>query len=88
MDLLLTLTENARIQRVQDLERLQEKGTRIAGDFEGSVTGYWVRLENNGGGTVSYNNKQYLTKPIGFVSLPAGSEVELSYANGIYYSKF
>ena len=60
----------------------------IKGDFEGSVTGYWSRLGDSGEGVVSYNKKEYIAKPIGFVSLPAGTEVELSYANGIYYAKF
>ncbi len=73
--------------RILDLER-RSKNVTIEGDFEGSVTGFWVRLGGMGEGIVSYNNKQYVTKPIGFVSIPAGTEVELSFANGIYYSKF
>ena len=60
----------------------------IEGDFEGSVTGYWVRLDASGAGIVSYNRKEYTTKPIGFTSLPKGVEVELSHATGVYYSKF
>lgn len=87
MDLLNQLVQQSNVDRMLQLERL-EKGTVIEGDFEGSVTGYWVRLENNGAGIVSYSQKEYVTKPIGFTSLPAGSEVELSHANGIYYSKF
>ena len=73
--------------RVLDLER-RESDITIGGDFEGSVTGYWVRLGLMGEGVVSYNNKEYKTKTIGFVSIPAGTEVELSFANGVYYSKF
>tara|TARA_Y100001973_G_scaffold100250_1_gene160959 strand:- start:188 stop:445 length:258 start_codon:yes stop_codon:yes gene_type:complete len=73
--------------RLVDLE-FRASDTTIKGDFVGSVTGSWVRLGSRGEGIVSYNNKQYPTKPIGFVSLPAGTEVELSYANGVYYSKF
>lgn len=69
------------------IERLQ-KGNVFEGDFEGNVTGYWVKLDQNGAGVVSYNQKNYVTKPIGFTSLPAGTEVELSHANGVYYSKF
>lgn len=87
MSLLQSLKDRSRVQRMLQLERL-EKGTVIEGDFEGSVTGYWVRLDNSGAGIVSYNKKEYTTKPIGFTSLPSGSEVELSHANGIYYSKF
>jgi len=73
--------------RLNELERLQ-RDTAIMGDFVGNVTGVWVKLGDNGEGIVSFSNKTYLTKPIGFLSIPAGTEVELSFANGIYYSKF
>ena len=58
------------------------------GDFEGSVTAYWQTLDKYGAGLVLYKGKLYPTKPIGFLSLSKGTEVELSFANGIYYSKF
>lgn len=87
MRLLDSLIQTSNAQRLAELE-LRTEGPSVKGDFEGSVVGYWVRLEQNGGGTVSYNNKEYLTKPIGFTSLPAGAEVELSHANGVYFSKF
>jgi len=87
MSLLDQLIQQSGVERMLQLEAL-EKGVVIEGDFEGSVTGHWVRLETNGAGIVSYAKKEYVTKPIGFTSLPAGSEVELSHANGIYYSKF
>jgi hypothetical protein len=73
--------------RILDLERLST-GAAIKGDFDGSVTGSWVKLGERGEGIVSYNDKQYTTKPLGFVSIPAGTEVELSFANGVYYSKY
>lgn len=73
--------------RMIDLER-RASDTTIGGDFTGSVTGYWVKLGSMGEGIVTYNNKQYKTKTIGFVSIPRGTEVELSFANGVYYSKF
>lgn len=82
-----TLLEISTINRFADLERRASDVT-ITGDFTGSVTGKWVKLGLRGEGVVSYNNKQYATKPIGFTSIPAGTEVELSFANGIYYSKF
>lgn len=85
--LLNAMVAQSQAMRVLKMEFL-EKGVVIQGDFEGSVTGYWVRLDPTGSGIVSYNKKEYTTKPIGFTSLPAGSEVELSHANGIYYSKF
>lgn len=87
MNLLNRLTERSNAERMLDLER-RDKGNYIEGDFEGSVTGYWVRLDGSGSGIVSYNKKEYVTKPIGFTSLPRGVEVELSHANGVYYSKF
>jgi hypothetical protein len=73
--------------RILKLEFLEEN-TVIQGDFDGSVTGYWRRLDDSGAGVVVYNKKEYFTKPVGFTSLPAGTEVELSHANGTYYSKF
>ena len=73
--------------RVFDLEKRSD-GTQVKGDFEGSVTAYWIKLGPMGEGIVSYNNKQYTTNPIGFVSIPAGTEVVLSYANGMYYTAF
>ena len=73
--------------RTLDLERLA-KGSPVTGDFESSVTGHWTGLGSRGEGLVSYNNKEYVTKPLGFVSLPAGTEVEMTFASGIYYSKF
>lgn len=85
--ILNTLINISTANRIVDLE-YRASDVTIQGDFVGSVTGKWVRLGSRGEGVVSYNNKQYPTKPIGFVSIPAGTEVELSYANGIYYSKF
>lgn len=73
--------------RLVDLE-FRASDTTIEGDFVGSVTGSWVKLGASGEGIVKYNNKNYSTKPIGFISIPAGTEVELSFANGVYYSKF
>ena len=85
--ILNTLMKISTANRIVDLE-YRASDVTIQGDFVGSVTGKWVRLGSRGEGVVSYNNKQYPTKPIGFVSIPAGTEVELSYANGVYYSKF
>ena len=87
MDLLRQVKETSVANRLVELE-FRASDVTIKGDFEGSVTGYWVRLGNRGEGVVSYNSKEYITQPIGFVSAPAGTEVELSYANGVYYSKF
>jgi hypothetical protein len=87
MALLAMLIEKSQADRLVELEYRASEVT-IRGDFTGNVTGFWVKLGDNGEGIVSYNNKHYVTKPIGFTSIPAGTEVELSYANGVYYSKF
>ena len=87
MNLLDSLLQRSTAERLLQIEK-QESGNVFNGDFEGNVTGYWVKLDENGAGVVSYNKKKYITKPIGFVSLPAGTEIELSHANGVYYSKF
>ena len=87
MSLLNSLIDRSNAERMLEMDR-RETGGYIEGDFEGSVTGYWVKLDLTGAGIVSYNKKEYVTKPIGFTSLPKGVEVELSHANGVYYSKF
>ena len=87
MPILNTLLALSNAERLNELER-REQGTVIKGDFEGSVTGLWVKLGPSGEGIVAYNGKEYQSKPIGFTSIPKGTEVELSHANGMYYSKF
>ena len=74
-------------ERAVDIER-RETGHIVKGDFEGSVTGFWVELDDDGAGVVDYAGKRYRTSTIGFVSLPKGTAVELSYAKGVYYSKY
>jgi hypothetical protein len=87
MELIEQIQQIQQADRVADVER-RERQELVQGDFEGSVTGYWVKLREDGAGVVSYNNKKYVTKPIGFTSLPAGQAVELSHANGVYYSSW
>ena len=88
MSLLTDLMDQSRVNRIVHLERNEENGGQIMGDFEGSVTGYWVRFDETGAGIISYRKKEYVTKPLGITSLRKGSEVELTHANGVYYSKF
>ena len=87
MNLLQSLMEASRTERFLQLE-YRDKKEVIRGDFEGSVKGSWVKLDNDGTGVVAYNDKNYRTKPIGLTSLTAGTEVELSFAKGVYYSKY
>lgn len=86
-DLIRNAIKTNTAERVTELER-REEGARAKGDFEGSVTGYWQRLDQTGVGKVLFKGKIYSVKPIGFLSVPKGTEVELSHANGIYYAKF
>lgn len=89
MSLVNELMDNSRRDRLDFLEQWFDHGTQLKGDFEGSVTGIWQRFDSStGGGVVSYQNKEYLTKPLGFTALKAGTPVELTHVNGIYYSKF
>ena len=87
MALINELKDISNAERVADVER-RDKGYLVEGDFEGSVTGHWVRLDESGAGVVTFNNKQYATETIGFVSLPKGTAVELSFADGTYFSKY
>ena len=87
MALIDELKEISMAERIADVER-RDKGYLIEGDFEGSVTGYWVKLDESGAGIVTFNNKEYVTETIGFVSVPKGTAVELSFADGTYFSKY
>ena len=87
MALIDDLREINSAERLADVER-RDKGVLVEGDFEGSVTGTWVKLAESGAGIVSFNNKQYVTQTIGFVSVPKGTAVELSFADGTYFSKY
>ena len=84
----LTLAQQTnQADRLAEIERRQ-LGVLVSGDFEGSVTGYWIKLDKTGAGIVEYNGKKYTVKTVGFTSASKGTEVELSYAQGIYYAKF
>jgi len=87
MNLVEETLNTATASRIIELER-RAKGSKPTGDFEGSVTGYWKTLDDSGVGLVEHKGKTYKTKPIGFLSVPKGTEIELTYANGVYYSKF
>lgn len=87
MALIDSVRETHAANRVAKVEQMSKK-VDIKGDFEGSVTGSWVRLADNGAGVVNYNNKQYVTKPLGFTSIEPGRQVQMNYAKGIYYSQW
>ena len=87
MSLINNLKQISLVNRLDKLETLASNEL-IKGDFTGSVTGSWVKLGSLGEGIVKFNSKEYITKPLGFTSISPGTEVELSYAKGIYYSTF
>lgn len=74
--------------RLAELERRVEVSRGPRPDFEGTVTGFWVKIDQNYGGVVEYNGKQYVTKPLGWTSIRAGTPVALTGASGIYYSSW
>lgn len=87
MSIFDSVSRAAKAERVVALEDRSE-GLQIKGDFEGSVTGVWQRLDQSGVGLVRYKGKDYKAKPIGFLSVAKGTAVELTYGNGIYFAKF
>jgi len=87
MNIVNSVKSQQAADRVYELERRAD-GFRIEGDFDGNVQGKWKELAQSGAGVVTYRGKDYTVMPIGFVSLPAGTSVELSYADGVYYAKF
>ena len=87
MPLLESLLEESNANRIIDLERV-EAGGRLKGDFEGSVAGIWVGLDESGAGIVSYNDKEYYVRRLGFTSISAGTVVELSFGDGTYYASW
>ncbi len=84
MDDLFQSSVSNRLLEIQE----REKRPMIKGDFEGSVTGIWVALDDSGLGLVSYMDKKYLTRPLGLTSINAGKPVQLTHANGVYYSSW
>ncbi len=62
-------------------------GSEYPGDFKGNVIGEWVRLNEDGTGTVSYNEKEYNTIPLKQYSTIQGKKVQMIYEKGRYYSQ-
>jgi len=81
------LIDIADMNRLAEVEA-RESGQLMSGDFSGSVTGTWIKLDESGAGVVAYGDKEYKTSKIGSASIPKGTSVELTFANGIYYSKW
>lgn len=82
------LIQENQARRFADLERRNKVAKGPTGDFEGTVTGYWVKIDDNAGGVVEYSGKEYTTKILGWTSIAVGAPVQLTSANGIYYSNW
>ena len=87
MEILEALLAISTANRLADVSTRESKSP-IKGDFEGSVTGTWVELNEYGLGIVAYNQKKYVTRRLGITSIPAGRPVQLTFANGVYYSNW
>lgn len=62
-------------------------GSQMKGDFDKAVTGEWYKLNEDGTGTVIYNDRKYQTVPRIEYSIRKGQKVQLSYEKGVYYSR-
>lgn len=92
-----TLRELAQqIQQVQSAARQAQMDARAAkaeigapmkGDINTPVVAEWRGLNDDGTGTVSYNDKEYKTVPLKTLSTAPGTKVEMIYSDGIYYSQ-
>ncbi len=85
MALMNQLFESSASNRLLEIQE-RERRPMVKGDFEGSVTGTWIALDRSGLGLVSYMDKKYLTRSLGLTSIKAGKPVQLTHANGVYYS--
>ena len=85
------LKEVSILNRQIELQRRRSDqllGAQMRGDIEGVVVAEWVGLNNDGTGTVLYNDKKYKTVPLKDYSLAPGRKVQMYYEKGTYYSKF
>jgi hypothetical protein len=81
------LEELAQAERLVEVERLAGK-FKVSGDFAGCVNGEWQGLTDEGAGIVRYDDKEYKTENIGFVSNACGERVQLCFAQGKYFASY
>lgn len=81
------LQQLAEAERLYEVERLQGRFA-VSGDFAGCVNGEWQGLADTGAGIVRYNDKEYKTENIGFVSNACGERVQLCFAQGKYFASY
>lgn len=85
MSLIDVVNQQAEASRLATLEgRLS--GSSSNADFDGSVAANWVQLDSSGLGVVEYKGKKYKCIRTGSTSLPAGTLVQLTYSNGVYFA--
>lgn len=86
MKALETAKSEFQMRRMDESMRRAE-GAQIKGDFDGSVAASWRRLDDGGAGIAVYKGREYPVRTIGFTSIPKGTTVELTYADGTYFAK-
>ena len=80
----------SQIQQANRMVELERRASResIKGTIDGTVTANWVKLGEDGAGRVNYKDREYIVSSVGFASLPKGTKVQMTYANGVYYASY
>lgn len=79
------------LMRTSEIERvalLEDRDQFSIGDFTGSVVGEWRGYDKDGAGLVKYLRKTYRSVVEGSKSIPKGTKVQLTYANGTYVASW
>jgi hypothetical protein len=71
-------------RRMVELERRANKET-IQGLISGTVIAQWKELNEDGSGRVLYEDREFVVNPSGFISLPKGTKVQMTYGEGVYH---
>ena len=74
-------------RRILDLERLS-KNDPVPGDFEGTVTGSYLRKNDDGTVTVMYNSQEYVARPQSKYMAVKDDVVTLTFRAGIYLASW
>lgn len=81
------VTDEQRQLELQARETNLVMGSQMKGDIDGVVVGEWQRLNEDGTGSVNYNDKEYKTVPLKLYSTTKGKKVQMIYEKGTYYSQ-
>ena len=82
--LLTLVTETASAQRILQLEDREKYAGQPKGDWEGTSTGIWQRINADGTGEVLVNGTPYTVVTKSETSIPKGTNVQVSFSNGQY----